>query len=144
MIKILLGIIVALVVSFGLLTWYTGNLYESYITEKNNNISLEMVKLELEKKLEKSNEISEEFQRQLSAVDVRLAAISVRNKQSNNCVVVDTGERGPDGARTGSIIPGRDGQGGLSVDWLYDYAGRCEKTRQKTVGLQRFIRTVNE
>jgi hypothetical protein len=144
MTKILLGIIAALTISLALLGWYTKNLHADYITMKNNNVTLEAAKADLEEKVKKANEISNEYQKQLSAVDRQLAAIRMRDGKTSNCVVLDTGKLGPDGAGAGAIVPGRNGRGGLSIDWLYDFAGRCEKTRQKTIGLQKFIRKVND
>lgn len=144
MTKVLLGIVAALTIALGLLGWYTKNLHADYITMKNNNATLEAVKVELEEKVKKANEISNEYQKQLDAVDRQLAAIRVRNGKTSRCVVLDTGKLGLDGAGAGEIISDGDGRSGLSVDWLYDFAGRCEKTRQKTIGLQKFIRTVND
>lgn len=144
MTRIFIGIILALVISLGLLGWYTKNLHADYITMKNNNATLEAVKVELEERVEKANEVSKEFQKQLSVVDSQLAAIRVRNRKTANCIVIDTGELRSNGTGTGAIVSGGDGRSGLSIDWLYDFAGRCEKTRQKTIGLQRFIRTVND
>lgn len=144
MTKILLGIIAALTISLGLLGWYTKNLHADYITIKNNNVTLEAAKKDLEEKVEKANEISNEYQKQLSVVDRQLAAIRMRDGKTSDCVILDTGELGSDGTGTGTVIPRGDGRSGLSISWLYDFAGRCEKTRQKTIGLQKFIRTVND
>lgn len=144
MFKILLGATAILTILLGSLSWYTKNLYADYTTEKNNNVILEAAKLELEKKVKKVNEISKGFQKQLSLVDRQLASIRMRNSKTVNCITLDTGERGPDGTGTGKIIFDGNGRGGLSVDWLYDFAGRCERTRQKTIGLQNFVRAVND
>ena len=144
MTRIFIGIILALVISLVLLGWYTKNLHEDYITVKNNAAVLSAVKVELEKKVGKANEVSKEFQKQLSAVDNKLAAIRMRNRKTSDCVLIDTGKRGSDVTGTGAILSGGNGSRGLSVDWLYSFAGRCEKTRQKTIGLQEFIRAVND
>lgn len=144
MTKVFLGIIAALTIALGLLGWYTKNLHANYITEKNNSITLTTVKEELEQKMEEANAASKEFQNRLSAVDKQLSARRLRDDKTSDCVVIDTGERGSNAATSGEIIPDRDGRSGLSIDWLYDFAGRCEKTRQKTIGLQRFIRAVND
>lgn len=142
--RIFIGIIFVLTLSLGLLGLYTKSLYGDYITIKNNAVILEATKIELEQKLEESNEVSKEFQKQLSNVDRKLASIRLRNSKTDNCIIYNPAERGFNGTRTGKIIPNGDGRNALSVDRLYDFAGRCEKSRQKVMGLQNFNRVVNQ
>lgn len=137
MIRILLGIAVALFVALMVLGYYTKNLHADYITEKGNNVVLEAAKLELEEKVEKANEVSKKYQTKLNGVDGQLRALRLRYK-SSDCVNVNTTKRGSSGAGTGKVISNGNGGGGLSPDWLLDFAARCEKTKQKTIGLQEF------
>ena len=140
MTKILLGICVALVVALGVLGFYTKQLHKNYVTEKNNNIVLIASKLELEENVEKANETSKQFQKQLSGVDRQLASLRVRANKADDCILVSASKFGSNGTRTGGFLPDGDGRKGLSADWLFGYGARCEKTRQKAIGLQKFYR----
>ena len=143
MFKISLGVNLVLILLLASVGWYTKNLHADYITAKNNNAVLEAAKKELKEKVEKANATSKEYQKQLSVVDSQLASIRLRDN-TPNCIVVDRSERGFNGTGTRSIVSNGNGRSGLSVAWLYDFAGRCEKTRQKAIGLQNFVRSVNE
>jgi len=142
--RFLIGAIAALTILLSSLGYFTWNLHSDYVTEKNNNAVLVAQKAELKEKMEKANEVSKGYQNRLTAVDKQLAARSVRDNQTSDCVVLNTGERRPNATASGEVIPTRDGRSGLSINWLYDFAGRCEKTRQKAIGLQKFIGAVND
>ena len=142
--KILIGSTAVLAALCFIIGWQYLSLHEDYTTEKNNNTLLKAANAEIEEKYNDANKISRDYQDRLSGVNSMLAARRVRDNQSSDCVVIYTGERGLDATASGKVIPSGDGRSGLSIDWLYDFAGRCEGTRQKTISLQNFIREVND
>ena len=143
MIKILgtsTAVLLILLIGLG---YYALDLKEDLTTVKNNNTVL-TTQLKTEKEnVKKANEVSSEYQKQLSIVDNQLTDIRMRNK-TTNCIVPTKPKRGLEDTPTTGIVSDGNGQSGLSVDWLYDFAGRCEKTRQKVIGLQNFYSEFNE
>lgn len=137
MIKVLGITSLILFIALGSLSAFTWKLHEKYVTEKNNAETYLLAKQEFERKVEKANETSKEYQKQLSIVDRELSDLRMQYKP-HDCVNVNQAKRGLDGERAGNIIFDGNEERGLSPDWLFDFAGRCEKTRQKVIGLQNF------
>lgn len=121
------------------LSWFTWDLHAKYVTEKNNAKTYLLAKQDFERKVIKANETSQEYQKQLNIVDRDLADLRLQYKP-RDCVNIVKPQRRPTSPATGNVIFDGNEERGLSPDWLFDFAGRCEKTRQKVIGLQNFYK----
>lgn len=86
---------------------------------------------------EKNKAITEEVAHDYENTIAKLNAdISRLQRQPVRCHTVAGQAGGTDAAATGNQLPAGNG---IRSNWLYDFAGRCERERLKVKGLQSFV-----
>lgn len=90
-----------------------------------------------------SEEIGNDHQKEIRNLNAQLAhARRLRDNARCEPIAGLAGETiGDNGSATGSKLSRGNG---LSVEYLIDFAGRCEETRLKAIGAQRFINSIYE
>lgn len=81
-----------------------------------------------------NQEVSNEYQNQLSDLDRRLS--DYKRLYNNQCIAVTQPAGGFDAGTTGRPAGGNE----IAAGTLFEYAARCEGLRQQVMGLQSYIR----
>ncbi|NQZ14308.1 MAG: hypothetical protein HRT94_05745 [Alphaproteobacteria bacterium] len=131
--NIKLGLILGLSFVCVLLLWRIDHLgAENKVLSNNLETATETIK-QHEENIKLTEEVSNEYQDSIASLNRELRRL---HRIEARCVPIAD----KTGSNNGSTAEAEfRGGNGLSSEWLYDYAGRAEKTRLKLIGCQRFV-----
>lgn len=107
----------------------------SYERKIENARAEEVAACERDKNLTK--EVSSDYQKQISALNSRIA--DLKRVRPSVCIPVANPAARCDGTAVIGGHAGANGQGGVTSDFLYDFAGEAETYRLRLIACQSFI-----
>lgn len=122
-------LVIACMAFFGLWRYAALQLETAQAQLKTANSTIE----QHEKNKVITEEVAHEYENTIAGLN---AHISRLQRQPVRCHTVTGQAGGTDAATTGNQLPAGNG---VSSNWLYDFAGRCERERLKVKGLQSFV-----
>lgn len=117
-----------------------------------HNVSLEWTKASYERKIEAvkqeqiaacerdknlTKEVSDGYQKQVASLTARIA--DLKRVRPSACIPVANPAARCDGTAVIGGHAGANGQGGVTSDFLYDFAGEAETYRLRLIACQSFI-----
>lgn len=118
--------------------WFGNHLrgmYDAAALDAKVNAAIEAAQKQCAENQHKSEEVNNGLQKDLDSIQRKLAA----QRLQPHPVCIPTDSKQPD-ATGRTEHAGGNGKGGISTDWLFIYAARCEDYRTVVLGCQKFLK----
>lgn len=133
------GIILTSVVLLTLSGLWIKSLYSDIATIELERDSFKASHAVCENDKKIANEVSNDYQEKLTALDIQL--LELRGLYDTTCVKVNSSSSGHNATTAEGELRGQDG---IEAKWLIEYAGDAERVRLRLISCQDFINRLSE